>query len=156
MRHLHADKSYECFIERTRAKLKAWGGPYVIENVPKAPLVNPVTLCGSAFGLGVRRHRIFESNIPIVGTKCCHANQGRPIDVSGTGSRRVNPRSDGGGGDSNKPRNLDEARLAMGISWMTRKEISQAIPPAYGKHIGDQVAAWLANKMGSDLLAVTS
>lgn len=59
-------KEYECFIERTRAKLKAWGGPYIIENVMGAPLINPVMLCGAMFpGLRVYRHRIFESNIAL-------------------------------------------------------------------------------------------
>lgn len=43
---------------------------------------------------------------------------------SGTGSRRLGPRPDGNGGNSRKPRNLSEAREVMGISWMTRKELS--------------------------------
>jgi DNA (cytosine-5)-methyltransferase 1 len=45
-------------IPPTRARLRAWGGLYVIENVGRAPLTNCVTLCGSSFGLGVRRHRL--------------------------------------------------------------------------------------------------
>ena len=51
------------------------GLPYVIENVPGAPLDNPIRLCGSSFGLGVRRHRLFESNIPLLAIECDHANQ---------------------------------------------------------------------------------
>ena len=78
-------KAYECFIARTRAKLKAWGGAYIIENVMGAPLENPVMLCGSAFGLNVRRHRIFESNIFLTGVECEHWRQPEPLDVSGTG-----------------------------------------------------------------------
>src|SRR5258708_968716 len=64
--HLHKHKHYECFIDRIRQKLLAWGGPFIIENVPGAPLFNTIQLCGSAFGLKVRRHRIFESNLVLV------------------------------------------------------------------------------------------
>ena len=143
LRHLYPEKQYECFIERIRDKLTTWGGPFIIENVPKAPLLAPVRLCGSAFGLAVRRHRLFESNIQIVGVDCAHARQGRPIDVSGTGGRRINRRPGDHGGSSNKPRNLNEAQEAMGINWMTRKEISQAIPPIFAEFLCRQVLAGL-------------
>lgn len=132
-------KDYECFIERTRAKLQAWGGHYIIENVMGAPLVNPVMLCGSAFGLAVRRHRIFESNVFLIGVDCEHWRQPEPLDVSGTGGPRVNAvRTDGKGGNSRKPKNLEEARAAMGMEWTDRKHLSQAIPPAYAEHLARQ------------------
>ena len=111
--------------------LKATGLPYVIENVPGAPLHNPVQLCGSAFGLGangrqLRRHRLFETSFPVMAPPCCH--RGEPVGVYGTG---------GGGhmtrGYKGTP---DEYRQAMGIDWATRTEIAQAIPPAYTEHIG--------------------
>jgi DNA (cytosine-5)-methyltransferase 1 len=138
---------YECFIERVRAKLKTWGGPYVIENVVGAPLLNPVMLCGSSFNLGVRRHRLFESNIDLRGLPCAHASQPEPIDVSGTGSRRIGARTDGAGGNSRKPRNLEEAQTAMGIHWMSRRELSQAIPPAFSEFIGRQVMQTLSREL---------
>ena len=141
--HLH-QKDYECFIDPIREKLKAWGGPYIIENVPGAPLFNTVQLCGSAFGLKVRRHRIFESNLPLVGVQCRHKEQGTPIDVSGTGGNRVNRRRDDHGGNCHKPRNIKEAQDAIGISWMNREEIAQAIPPAYSEYLGKQALAVLA------------
>jgi DNA (cytosine-5)-methyltransferase 1 len=139
LRHLYPEKDYECFIDRTRDKLKAWGGLYIIENVPGAPLINPVQLCGSAFGLRVRRHRLFESNAEIVGVECDHAAQGRPIDVSGTGGRRINRRVNDHGGNTNKPRNIQEAQDAMGINWMCREELAQAIPPAYSEFLARQI-----------------
>ncbi len=139
LRHLHPQKSYECWIERTRQGLTKFAVPWVIENVPGSPLQNPVILCGSAFGLRVRRHRLFESNIALVGTECRHKEQGRPIDVSGTGGRRINRRRGDNGGNTNKPRNITEAREAIGIKWMSRYDISQAIPPAYTQHIGQQM-----------------
>ena len=133
-------KDYECFITRTREKLKAWGGPYIIENVMGSPLENPVMLCGSSFGLGVRRHRLFESNFFLYPADCRHDLQPEPLDVTGTGSRRKGERMDGKGGTSRKPRNLEEARDAMGMPWANRREISQAIPPAYSRFLGEQVA----------------
>lgn len=139
LRHLHPDEEYPDLIGRTREMLKAWGGPYIIENVPGAPLRLPVQLCGSAFGLGVRRHRHFESNLLLAGVGCCHDIQRQPIDVSGTGARRKGPRKDDGGGNSRKPRNLVEAQVAMGINWLPRKALSQAVPPAYAEFLGRQV-----------------
>lgn len=139
LRHLHPETDYECFLDRTREILSALACPWVIENVPGAPLRNPVMLCGSAFGLKVRRHRLFESNMPLRGTECRHKEQGQPIDVSGTGGRRINRRPDDHGGNTNKPRNIQEGRAAMGVDWMRRYELSQAIPPAYTEYIGRQL-----------------
>lgn len=132
-------KDYECFIHRTRERLILWGGPWIIENVAGAPLNMPALLCGSMFGLGVRRHRIFESNCPLSAPACSHESQPYPIDVTGTGGRRLGLRLDGKGGNSRKPSNLTEARQAMGIDWMSRKELSQSIPPAFSEFLGRQI-----------------
>lgn len=139
LKHLHPKKVYPDLIEKTRRALQSTGLPYVIENVPKSPLIKPIQLCGSSFGLRVRRHRLFESSLKIKGSSCWHKNQGRPIDVSGTGGRRINRRPDDHGGNLNKPRSIEEARKAMGIDWMTRAELSQAIPPAYTEYLGRQL-----------------
>jgi DNA (cytosine-5)-methyltransferase 1 len=131
-------KFYQDFIPIIRSKLQASGKPYVIENVKGAPLINPTILCGSSFGLNVWRHRLFESNFLIRPIGCQHKLFPKPIDVTGTGGyipHRVNPN----GGNSRKPRNMKEASEAMGIDWMTRKEISQAIPPAYSQYIGKEL-----------------
>jgi len=136
-------REYECFIARTREKLMAWGGVWIIENVMGAPLRSPVRLCGSAFGLNVRRHRIFESNVLLRGVECRHDEQPEPIDVSGTGSRRKGARLDGKGGNSRKPLNLAQAQDAMGMDWTNRKEISQAIPPAFAEFLCAQVRVFL-------------
>jgi len=144
LRHLHPERSYPDLVDETRRRLEACGVPWVIENVPKSPLRHCIRLCGSAFKIGVRRHRLFESSERIAGVMCVHELQARPIDVSGTGSRRKGERPDRGGGNSNKPHSLAEAREAIGIDWMTRKELSQAIPPAYTTWIGRQLVAHLA------------
>jgi DNA (cytosine-5)-methyltransferase 1 len=125
-------------IDPIRQKLKNSGVPFVIENVIRAPLVSPTTLCGSMFGLGVWRHRIFEPHgFTIEPLNCEHHKVPAPIDVTGTGGYvpgRINPR----GGNSRKPKNMAEACKVMGIDWMTRKEITQAIPPAYSEYIAKQ------------------
>lgn len=75
---------------------------------------------------------------------CCAGGAGMGLrragyDVSGTGGPRVNAvRTDGKGGNSRKPKNLEEARAAMGIEWTDRKHLSQAIPPAYAEHLARQ------------------
>ncbi len=134
------DNEYPNLVEPLRRLLLATGLPYVIENVQGAPLYNHVRLCGSSFGLGVRRHRLFEINpIPPMVPPCAHYLQPEPIDVTGTGGQTHEPRSDGGGGDHRKPRNLAHAREVMGIDWMTRSELSEAVPPAYTEWVGEQL-----------------
>lgn len=119
-------------LRAVRELLAATGKPYVIENVPGAPLINPTTLCGMMFGLNVYRHRLFESNVPLplIMHPPHHKKQvkmGRPvregdiIQVVGCFS------------------GIGYARKAMGISWMTRDELAQAIPPAYTEWIGKQI-----------------
>lgn len=138
LRHL-AGKDYECYISRTRAKLQAWGGPYIIENVVGAPLINPVMLCGSSFGLRVRRHRLFESNIPLVVPACRHDAQPEPVDVSGVGYFQYSERKKKTGGKGRKPKSLQDAREIMEMPWASRAEIAQAIPPAYAEFLCRQV-----------------
>lgn len=138
LRHLHPERSYACHIDQTREILKRSGVPYCIENVPGAPLDMTFKLCGSAFGLRVRRHRHFESSFFVLEPQCRHDLQGPPLDISGTGGRRINFRPDNKGGNANKPRNLAEAQAAIGIDWMRRAELAEAIPPAYSRFIAAQ------------------
>lgn len=149
LRHLHPENDYECFIDRTRDLLAILPVPWVIENVMGAPLRTPVMLCGSAFGLKVRRHRIFESNIQLRGTSCRHKEQGAPIDVSGTGGQRVNRRKDDHGGACNKPKNQAHAQMLMEMPWANRYGISQAIPPAYTEFIGKQLISFIESGLAA-------
>jgi len=118
-------------IEPVRKMLIESGKPYVIENVMGAPLIDPVLLCGSAFGLKVRRHRLFESNTALKGTECNHKVQGRPVGVYGS----LNDEIPNGGKTATT---IDEAKAAMGIDWMIWSEIVEAIPPAYTRYLGEQ------------------
>lgn len=133
-------KDHPDLIEPTRQALIATGKPCIIENVTGAPLINPVMLCGTMFGLGVIRHRLFECN-PIIWwppAPCQHEGKIVPMwwksrqrallskkykYIHVVGSSFLMP----------------EAKEAMGIDWMVRDEISQAIPPAYTHWIGEQL-----------------
>jgi hypothetical protein len=119
-------------VEPVRKLLIESGKPYVIENVVGSPLIDPVLVCGSAFGLKVRRHRLFESNQPIKGTKCDHKAQGRPIGIYGSLNDEI-PK----GGKTAKT--IEEGRLAMGIDWMIWGELVEAIPPKYTEWIANQL-----------------
>ena len=120
-------------IAPTRIALIKTGKPYIIENVPTAPLINPTVLCGSMFGLGVRRHRLFETSFMILQPECDHKKQGKVVAVyghSGGSSKR----------DGLKFGGVDTWKTAMQIEWMTGAELAEAIPPAYTKFIGER---WL-------------
>jgi DNA (cytosine-5)-methyltransferase 1 len=113
--------------------------PWVIENVPGAPLRDPIQLCGSSFGLDVRRHRLFESNVAMLAPPCDHYWQ-QPRFPQAT--NRTNRRRTVEVGVWRIP--LDIQREAMGIDWMTLPELSEAIPPAYTQWIGEQLLAEMA------------
>ena len=119
-------------IPEVRAALIASGKPYVIENVPQSPLIDPIQLCGSGFGLKVRRHRLFESNMPLVGNTCNHKAQGKPVGIYGSMRDEIP-----NGGHTAKT--MTEANEAMGIDWMIWGELVESIPPAYTKFIGEQL-----------------
>jgi DNA (cytosine-5)-methyltransferase 1 len=128
---------YPDLIAPTRELLIATGLPYVIENVPAAPLRNPTTLCGEMFGLSVIRHRLFESNMLLMQPEHI-AHRGR---VAGYrhGKSFDGPYfavyGDGGGKGT-----VAEWQAAMGIDWTNnRKSIADAIPPAYTEYIGTQL-----------------
>jgi len=131
----HVRQDHPDLIAPTRERLEAGGVPYVIENVPGAPLRDPITLCGTALGLPVRRHRLFESNCPLVGPGCAH---GAFTERRFPGStNRPNGRTVCNVGEYRVP--LPVQREAMDIDWMTLRELSQAIPPAYTELIGLQL-----------------
>lgn len=125
---------YPNLIPELRAALKATELPYVIENVPGAPLENPVQLCGSAFGLGVRRHRLFETNWALMVPPCAHGLQRGDYPQA---TNRTNRRKTCEVGVWRIPLAVQQA--AMGIDWMTLAELTEAVPPAFTEHIGRQL-----------------
>lgn len=131
-------------IPQTRARLVAAGLPYVIENVEGAPLLSPIKLCGSSFGLKVQRHRLFESNVAMLAPPCAHHLQTEKKYWTSVSSHRGGNRRTstvvqvyGNGGGS------DLWAEAMGIGWMTKAELTQAIPPAFTAWVGSYLMAAL-------------
>ncbi len=131
-------KEYPRLIDDIRGKFQTAGRPFVIENVEGAPLFEPIRLCGSSFGLLVQRHRLFESNIPLWGLPCSHYWQTKDkpcLDRLHGASRVVGCYGNGRGRGDIK----SLWSKAMGINWMIKRELTQAIPPAYTEFIGKQL-----------------
>lgn len=151
LRHLPwlKGRTWPLLIEPCRDLLRAIGKPWVIENVEDAPL-SGVVLCGQMFGLPVYRHRRFESNCLIVvpqHQKHQHViGHGRFVNDRRKGTLNADS-SKGAWGQSHivtvaggQFRKADGER-ALGINWMTKAQLCQAIPPAYTEHIGRQLLA---------------
>ena len=124
--------------------LRASGKPYVVENVETAefPPGFRVRLCGSSFGLDVRRHRWFASNVAMMSPPCAHGLQ-RPRFRSLDSRQKVLASVIGVHGHLNYPGERELRNQAMGIDWMTTAELSQAIPPAYTTFVGEYLLAHL-------------
>lgn len=126
-------------IAEFRKLLIATGKPYVIENVVGAPLDYPIMLCGSMFGLKVYRHRLFESNIFILMPPHIAHNDQTPRSGRGKSPKGFISVTGNGGAAGLGESYLAYASRAMGIDWMSRAELSQAIPPAYTQWIGERL-----------------
>lgn len=121
-------------IPEMRGYLQVAGVPYIIENVRGAPLINPVVLVGTMFGLRTMRPRLFECSFDV------------PFMLAPTPSARTAKMG-------RRPKDgeymhvvghfadIDYARAAMGIDWMTRDELKEAIPPAYSEFLARQLFA---------------
>lgn len=134
-------------IARTRGLLIEVGTPFCIENVPGAPIRKDLMLCGEMFGLKVIRHRYFEtfgfrppqlSHIKHRGM----VKDGFYVTVAGHGG-------DYAGHNFCKLNDLPGAnqlktwRYAMDINWMDKKQLREAVPPAYAGYI---LREFLANE----------
>lgn len=135
---IHQGKyEYADLVEPVRELLKATGKPYIIENVPGSPLINPIVLCGSMFGLPLIRHRLFESSpeiwFPPAPCSCreLYTNSKAAYSSFANGATAITV------GGNNYP--LRDGIVAMGINWMSKKELNQAIPPSYTRWLGEQM-----------------
>jgi len=140
MKTMYNAKPHVSLIKEVRTLLNCTTKPYVIENVPGAPLNGALMLCGTMFGLGVddadlRRHRIFEyefDGLEIRQPKCRHSK--RTIGIYGEGCRDSRRKFN----KSIKEFTVQHGRDAMKIDWMTIAELCEAIPPAYSHYIAEQ------------------
>lgn len=128
-------KEYPDLVAPVRDMLRAAGVPYAIENVPGAPLIHPIKLRGTMFpGLKVIRERWFETSWfamqppQVLEPRGLLVNHGF-VSVAGNGTQ-------GWAYKMGLRWSTDDMRAAMGIDWMDRKTLSQAIPPAYAEFIG--------------------
>jgi DNA (cytosine-5)-methyltransferase 1 len=132
LRFFHPGRIWPDLILETRKLLLESGLPYVIENVPGSPLLNPTVLCGSSVGLPIWRHRLFETSWPLMVPPCCHGLVPRPLAIATKRQAGVQARF-------RNPTDADQQREAMEIPWATRFEVGKAIPPVYTELIGHQL-----------------
>jgi len=142
LKALHKDIDHPDLVTDVRTALQQIGLPYIIENVAGAPLINPIRLCGTMFNLRLFRHRYFE-----IGQKGNTIHIEQPEHTSHRKLGLKAPRT------SREPVYADGevhsiyghfsgvqgAREAMGIDWMNRDEMAQAIPPAYTRYIAGRI-----------------
>ncbi len=123
-------REYPDLISIVRIAFQKLGLPWIIENVPGAPLINPTLLNGSMFGLRIHRPRYFETNFPL-------PLKLEPIQRPVKMGRKVSV------GDVVQPvghfSGVSYVADEMGCPWMGQSELAQAIPPAYTQWIGEMI-----------------
>lgn len=140
---------YDDFLEGTIDVLDALNVDYVVENVPHSPMESTLKLCGCMFDLNVIRLRLFKTTFDVHQPE--HKEHKPPImrpsrrnpDKLIKVSQYCSVAGHGGHGNSHK---LSDWQEAMGIDWMTRTELTQAIPPAYTAYIGSYYRCYHQHK----------
>ena len=139
---------YPNLIAAHRAALRALGKPWVMENVPRAPLRRPMLLCGTMFGLRtedsdgtmlrLKRHRHFESNIDLIPPRDCDHDGPMPWGgvYGGARSDRDEARNVRRGGYT--PEQQVASRL-LDIDFLPMSALRKSIPPAYTEWVGRQI-----------------
>lgn len=143
-RNLKGSKGTGWMLDATIERLSASGIPWVVENVeaakfPEVP--HKVRVCGSSFGLNVRRHRWFASSEPVVALPCDHGWQTPRFRSLSAKQHKAGRLASvvGVHGHLNYAGEFEIRCAAMDVDWMTSDELSQSIPPAYTKHLGRQL-----------------
>lgn len=120
---LVAQADHPDLIVAVLARLAATEVPWVVENVAESPLRRDLVLCGSQFGLRVRRHRVFQTSPRLFSLipPCRHRGL---LPFMHKGERAY--------------------AQALGCGWMTNREAREAVPPAYTEHVGSLLIEHLA------------
>jgi DNA (cytosine-5)-methyltransferase 1 len=140
-----AGAEYPDLIGPTRTLLERLAVPWVIENVPRAPLRPDFRLCGCMFGLEIpgvgelRRERWFEASWRPFAFAVPHRHRGPAISIAGHGTPSWMRAKTGHIG-------VAEWRRIMGIDWTTRDELTEALPPAYTEFVGARMLEHLASE----------
>jgi len=121
-------KNYADLVSKTRNALIDCGKPYIIENVPDAPLINPVILNGAFFGMLVNRTRLFECSFEVPFFLLPTSKKPKKMGRAVCDGDVIQPVGHFSG--------VRYAKEQMGIDWMNQSELSQAIPPAYTEFVG--------------------
>lgn len=126
------------FITSIRSAFELIGKPWVIENVPGAPLRDPIELCGCMFdGLGTYRPRLFETNVKTIGFVNKPVHREHRARTTKMGRKPVDGEFMHVVGNFS---GVQKAKEAMGgVDWMNRDGLRESIPPAYAKWVGDQL-----------------
>ena len=136
MQFRKAGKEYADLIEITRKELIKTGKPYIIENVPGAPLHNPIELCGAMFGMRTYRHRLFESNMPIKAPEHPeHKNPNAKMGRKAKSHEHIQYVGHFSG--------VKEVQEMTGLHWLGQYELAQSIPPQYTEYLGNQIRLFL-------------
>lgn len=142
-------RQYAAILAETRQRLIDSGLRWVMENVANAPMHQGVLICGTALGLNVRRHRLFDCSHLIYGPGMCRHGPDN-INVYGHGAWNYQPRADNSkychwtrSNAHQSPLPIATARQAFECEWMTQAELAECVPPAYTEWIGRQVLAIL-------------
>lgn len=141
----HRDEHHN-LIPPTRELLKQTGLPWVIENVPTAPLKRYIMLCGTQFPtLRVVRHRRFEYSEGLRLDAPLHEPHPElKVYSFDRRPKRPNHKQELNEWDNfitvaGNNASLAAMSDAMNIWWMSRKEIVQAIPPKYSQYLMKQI-----------------
>lgn len=151
---LHS-REHPDLIQPTREALQNTVKPWIMENVPRSPLINPVMLCGTEFDLRANdvdgkplkliRHRLFESNMPLHRKdKCRHDRNILTASIYGAGGGWTPKHRDSPGRMGGYVPHTDVCKELLNIRWMNKHELSQSIPPAFTEYLGGQLLEYIA------------
>lgn len=163
------NREYPLLILPTMEMFEAIGKPYVLENVMGARHgakglskrglgahgLKAGWLCGAMFGRPLYFHRLFATNFPwLIPGHPKHRSRILAGRLLGNRARTVGFQELGAhkeGSGIGHAKGWHRAAEAKGIDWMTRNELSEAIPPVYTEYIG----RWLLH-FGEARLAETT